>query len=150
MFKIFLLILLLNLPSLIWSAPNQEERLKQAITFSNQGKNEDAIALLISLSAENSNDYRVFLSLGLIYRGMDKLDEAINALERSVQIKPTEDCLYALSLIYEAMSARLPAETDRWSAKACASWNDFLRLNPVDTKRSEVAYRHIRQLQNNP
>lgn len=130
-------------------AETPEEMFTSAIRLSNQGRKEEAIRILQELSKQSPNDDRYLLSLGMVYRSLDQYENAVAAFERAVQIRPSEEGYYSLGLLYEGMATRAdPPRQKDLLAKARNAWSGFLRLNPSDTKKREVAERHIKNLSN--
>lgn len=128
--------------------PEKEQKLKEAIALSNKGKYEDALSILKFLAGENSNDERLFLSMGFIYQTIGNTNDALSSFEKAVQIKPSENGYYSLGLLYEAKAIQELNNKNSLQTlkKALASWNDFVNLNSKDTKKVEVATRHIKNI----
>ncbi len=123
-----------------------EGKLKQAIQLSNQGKPAEALKILSILAQENPSDDRVFLSLGLVYRSLERYDHAIQSFERAVSINSSEEGHYSLGLLYEGKVLRDEANAASWTAKAKSAWSSFLALNPSDARKSDTATRHLKHL----
>ena len=128
--------------------PADEKKLEKAIQLIDQNNDGEALSLLQELLQENPNDPRVLHALGRIYRSRKQYKEAIELFERAVQIKPSGRGYYSLALLYEAMSVD-PAGKDQegvWLKKAQEAWSKFLGIQPQDSRKEEVARRHLEHL----
>ncbi len=140
------LLLLFCMAQFAQAAPAGEEKLKEAIQLSNQGKQMEAVKILNVLAQENPSDDRVFLSLGLVYRSLQHFDDAIQSFERAVSINPSEEGYYSMGLLYEGKILRDEANAAGWTAKAKSAWNSFLSLKPSDARKADTAVRHLKHL----
>lgn len=141
------LAIFIGMVSAVQAAGSVEENLKQAIQLSNQGRKEEAVQILQGLGVQNPSDDRVFLCLGLIYRSLQRYDDAIRAFERAVSIKASGEGYYSLGLLYEGKAIGDESGARHWVEKAKAAWTSFLRMNPADSKKAEVAARHLKNLE---
>ena len=126
-----------------------EEKLKKAIELVNKGNSEEALPLLKELARENPADERVLRTLGHVYRSRGEYGQAIDLFEKAAQIKPSEGVYYSLGMLYEAMSVHPSQKSDEmsWLKKARDAWNSFLKMNPADSRRVEVAKRHLKHIE---
>lgn len=120
----------------------QDDRLSRALHLANSGQADKAVAELNALKSSSPNDYRVYQSLGLIYQGQDKIDPAINELERAVSLKGTPEAWYALGLLYEAKMVS-SSGVSGWSDKARNAWKQVVSLTSPGESRRSVAERHL-------
>lgn len=144
-----LYLLFLLFPTLLFGLQEKEQKLKEAVLLSNQGKDEEALQILKRLAEEEPQDQRIFLSLGFIYKTLGKIDEAIASFEKANQIKPSENAFYSLALLYEAQAIQAEKKSKeqfQCYQKALSAWESFLKQNPKEVRKTDTAWRHIKHI----
>ena len=136
---------LLFFSSLALGEANPESKLKESIRLSNAGQYEEAITILRRLSQQNPGDDRIFFSLGLTFRNLGRIEDAISAFEQAAALKPSPPAYHSLALLYEAMSIR-NANNETWIRKAIAAWVNLLNREPADSHLAKSARRHLDHL----
>lgn len=81
-------------------------KLPEAIALMNQGKLDAAIAMLEELAAQLPDDATVLINLGLAYRHVQRLEDAIVQFERSLAIEQHELAYFHIAGTYRQMSGR--------------------------------------------
>ena len=129
--------------------PELEKGLKAAISLANEGRNDDSIAILNSLAGRYPGDDRVYLSLGLVLKSAGKPEEAASAFEKAVAIRPSSEGYYSLGLLHEARALSEEKSGNSplpWLKMAAEAWETLARIDPSDTRKNEVARRHLQGL----
>lgn len=78
-----------------------DEHLQDALQLQQQGKADEALALCGSLILENTDDFRLYFLMGMLYQQLNKIDQAIDHFSAAVDREPRLDSgHYNLGVLY--------------------------------------------------
>lgn len=135
--KLIAMIMIIGFSLCLYAEEKPEEYFKKGLVFANEGKYDEAIALLkkaIELKPKYAESH---LHLGVLYANKKQYDEAIKEIEKAVEDKPDSImCHWLLAMLYDKKQIK---------DKALEQWQKLLDLNPKDEMK-EVAKKHIARL----
>ena len=70
---------------------NFKNKFNAALTLKNQNNLTDSLKMFIELSKENPKHFMVYVFVGLIYKDLQKLDEASLAFKKAVELNPKSE-----------------------------------------------------------
>ena len=63
--------------------------MRHAANLSQNGKNQEALKILLEITRKEPNNYYAYNNLGMVYSQMKEKEKALNAYEKSLSINPT-------------------------------------------------------------
>lgn len=112
-------------------AHGRRAKLPEAIALMNQGQVDAAIAMLEELAAQLPDDATVLINLGLAYRHMERLEDAIAQFEQALTVEQHELAYFHLAGTYRQMSGRQNPPDPATLRTALHYADEVVRMKPT-------------------